>query len=122
MATYYKLIRFDAISNHTLPFAGEEVFSSFNKAAIISEQASLPAGVRTFIQTVEVADASSVMQQVTVKSLKQGATFSRKIDARKTYTRAEYDRELKKFCCDDDDDSSRNMYLNGSTLVFIEGE
>jgi hypothetical protein len=115
MATYYKL--FVRNYNERGPFK-EEIFSAFNMAAIYAEQTRWSS--RTWVETVEVADASSDMKQVTIKSLKQGTTFSRKTDSRKTYTRKEYDRELKKFCCDDDDDISRNIYLKGSTLVFIE--
>ena len=119
MATYYKLIQ---LHDYPLGHFGvtEEIFSAFNWAAIQAEIRSLPAGVRTYVERVKVPDSSSDMKQVPIKCLKHGTTFSRKTNSRKTYTRSLYDRELKKFCCNDDDDISRNIYLKGSTLVFIE--
>lgn len=59
------------------------------------------------------------MKQVLLKDVPRGEFIKRKADAKKVYTRGEYDRAEKRFICDDWDDISRAVYLKGSTPVFI---
>ncbi len=56
---------------------------------------------------------------VRLDSLKQGDFFRRKADASKTYTRAGYQRDVKRYQCDDESDISRSIDLPGKTLVHV---
>jgi hypothetical protein len=58
-------------------------------------------------------------QQIPLKDVPQGEFVRRKLDSKITYTRAEYDRSLKKYCLDDYADISRQVLLKGSTLVWV---
>jgi hypothetical protein len=62
------------------------------------------------------------MQSILLKDVKKGEFIKRKPDAKKVYTRGEYDRAEKRFTCDDWDDISRAVYLKGSTTVFVDFE
>jgi hypothetical protein len=57
---------------------------------------------------------------VMLKDVKPGEFVSRKPNTNTVYTRAEYNRELKKYCLNDYNDISRCMYLKGSTIVYID--
>lgn len=60
------------------------------------------------------------MRQVAIKDVKQGEFIRRKEDSKKTYTRGEYCRDLKRFECNDESDISRAIYLKGSTMVWVD--
>lgn len=60
------------------------------------------------------------MQSILLKDVKKGEFIKRKPDAKKVYTRGEYDRAEKRFTCDDWDDISRAVYLKGNTPVFVD--
>lgn len=59
------------------------------------------------------------MQAIELKNVKPGDFFKRKPDAKKVYTRGEYDRASKRFAGNDWGDISRAVYLKGSAVVFI---
>jgi len=54
-----------------------------------------------------------------LKDVPQGEFVRRKLDAKVTYVRAEYDRSFKKYFLNDWNDISRQIMLNGSTLVWV---
>jgi len=56
---------------------------------------------------------------VRLDSLKRGEFFRRKANASKTYTRGEYQRDVKRYQCDDESDISRSIDLPGKTLVYV---
>ena len=58
-------------------------------------------------------------QQMRLKDVPMGEFVRRKLDSKVTYVRAEYDRSLKKYCLDDWNDISRQIMLNGTTLVWV---
>ena len=58
-------------------------------------------------------------KQMQLRNVPQGEFVRRKLDSKITYTRAEYDRSLKKYCLDDWNDISRQIMLNGTTLVWV---
>ena len=58
----------------------------------------------------------------TLKSLKQGEFFKRRPTSHTVYTRGQYDRSLKRFCCPDEGDISREICLKGDSLVYIDFE
>ena len=59
------------------------------------------------------------MEAKTLRDVKRGEFFMRTPDAKKVFTKGEYDREVKKYRCDDQDDISRDILLNGSATVFV---
>jgi hypothetical protein len=59
------------------------------------------------------------IQQIPLKDVPRGEFLRRKLDAKKTYTRGEYDRSYKRYRCDDWDDISRDIMLKGSQLVWV---
>jgi hypothetical protein len=58
-------------------------------------------------------------KQMQLRNVPQGEFVRRKLDSKVTYVRAEYDRSLKKYCLDDWNDISRQIMLNGTTLVWV---
>lgn len=56
---------------------------------------------------------------VKLSEVKPGEFVTRKPNLNTVYRRAEYDRELKKYCLDDYNNISRNIYLKGSTIVYV---
>jgi len=60
------------------------------------------------------------MKQVNIEQVKNGEFIKRKADSFKVYARAEYDRELKKYCLNDEDDISRCIYIKKGTPVYID--
>jgi hypothetical protein len=59
------------------------------------------------------------VQQMLLRDVPRGELVRRKLDAKKTYTRGEYDRSYKRYRCDDWDDISRDIMLKGSQLVWV---
>jgi hypothetical protein len=59
------------------------------------------------------------VQQMPLRDVPRGEFLRRKLDAKKTYTRGEYDRSYKRYRCDDWDDISRDIMLKGSQLVWV---
>lgn len=59
------------------------------------------------------------MEQVKLSKVKKGEFIRRKADSKKTYTKGEYQRDVKRFQCNDEDDISRSIDLPGSTIVFV---
>ena len=59
------------------------------------------------------------IQQMKLRDVPRGEFVRRKLDARKTYTRGEYDRSAKRYQLDDWDDISRAVYLKGDSLVWV---
>ena len=63
------------------------------------------------------------MKQVQLKTLKQGDTFKRKADAKKVFIREHYNRAdafgPANYTCTDYSDIGRDVFLKGSTLVFV---
>jgi len=62
---------------------------------------------------------SDTTQQMQLRNVPMGEFVRRKLDSKITYTRAEYDRSLKKYCLDDYTDISRQIMLTGTTLVWV---
>ena len=58
-------------------------------------------------------------QSIKLKDVKPGEFVTSKPNTNNVYTRAEYNRELKKYCLNDYNDISRCIYLKGDTLVYI---
>ena len=59
------------------------------------------------------------IQQMPLKDVPCGEFLRCKLDAKKTYTRGEYDRSYKRYRCDDWDDISRDIMLKGPPLVGV---
>ena len=59
------------------------------------------------------------MQAIEIEKVKKGAFLKRKPDAKKTYTRGDYDRTHSRYRIDDWDDISRDMLLSKGTLVWV---
>jgi len=59
------------------------------------------------------------MQAIQLKDVKSGDFIKRKPDAKKVFTKGDYDRAEKKYWCDDWDDISRGLLLKGTTVVYI---
>jgi len=59
------------------------------------------------------------IQQMPLKEVPRGEFVRRKLDAKKTYTRGDYDRSSRTYSLDDWDDISRAVYLKGSALVWV---
>lgn len=59
------------------------------------------------------------MEQVQIKDVKKGDYFRRKPDAKTTYIRGQYDRTEKDYSCIDDMDMNREIFLKGSTKVWV---
>ena len=59
------------------------------------------------------------MQQVQIKDVKKGDYFRRKPDAKTTYIRGQYDRTEKDYSCIDDMDINREIFLKGTTKVWV---
>jgi|8_EtaG_2_1085327.scaffolds.fasta_scaffold169705_2 hypothetical protein len=58
-------------------------------------------------------------EMISIENVKHGEFVRRKENSVKTYQRAEYDRELKKYCLNDQDDISRCIYIKKGTKVFV---
>ena len=58
--------------------------------------------------------------QVTLSQVKQGEVFKRKPDAKTVFVRSHYDRGSKTFSCFDWEDVNREIFLKGTTPVFID--
>jgi hypothetical protein len=59
---------------------------------------------------------------VPLRTIKSGEFFRRRIDAKTTFVRGDYDRTDKKFEAYDFEDINRFVYLKGATPVFVEFE
>lgn len=60
------------------------------------------------------------MQAIQLKDIPKGEFFKRKIDSKKVYIRADYQRDSKKFQCDDCLDVWGNgLLIKGSALVYV---
>jgi hypothetical protein len=70
------------------------------------------------------------MKPIKLKDVKLGDYIRRKPDALKTYTRGSYIRDLNwntmkpynQYALEDTDDICREIFLKGSTIVFIDFE
>jgi hypothetical protein len=97
----------DAFGNHRVrilaPTHGE-----FNKAYLALEK----------LATANEAAAAGI-KRVKLKDVKRGEFVRRKPDALTTYTRGEYDRSSKTYSLEDWDDINREVFLKGTTLVYI---
>lgn len=56
---------------------------------------------------------------IKLSEVKAGDFVTRKENLNNVYVRAEYNRELKKYCLNDYNDISRCIYLKGDTIVYI---
>lgn len=56
---------------------------------------------------------------VLLKDVKEGDFFVRKAGAKRVYTRQHYDRGSKTFACHDYMDFNREIFLKGSTVVYV---
>jgi len=54
-----------------------------------------------------------------VEKIKKGEFVRRKENAKKTYTRGEYNKSLKRFALEDWDDTSREVYVKKGTALFV---
>ena len=54
-----------------------------------------------------------------LKDVKEGDFFVRKAGAQRVYTRGHYDRGSKTFAAHDYMDFNREIFLKGSTVVFV---
>ena len=54
-----------------------------------------------------------------LKDVKKGDYFRRKPDAKTVYIRGQYDRTEKDYSCIDDMDINREIFLKGSTKVWV---
>jgi hypothetical protein len=59
------------------------------------------------------------MQTVQLKDVPKGEHFKRKIDAKTIWIRDYYDAGSKTYRCEDADDMNREMFLKGTTMVYI---
>ena len=62
------------------------------------------------------------MEAVQLKDVKRGEFVRRKPDAKTTFIRGEYDREAKAYSLVDWEDINREVFLKGSTIVYINFE
>ena len=58
-------------------------------------------------------------QQIALRDVPRGEFVRRKLDAGSTFTRQCYDRATRTYCLSDYDDINREIYLRGSTLVWV---
>ena len=58
------------------------------------------------------------MYAIKLKDVKSGEFIMRKPDAKKVYTKGDYDKTYKKYSCEDWEDISRNLLLKGETIVY----
>lgn len=56
---------------------------------------------------------------VALKDVKPGEFVVRKPGAKTVYTRGDYDRTSKTYALDDYDDFCRQVFLKGSTIVYV---
>ena len=54
-----------------------------------------------------------------LSDLKRGEFFKRKPDARKVYTKGEYDRGSKRYGCEDYEAAGSEIFLKGDTMVYV---
>jgi hypothetical protein len=54
-----------------------------------------------------------------LKDVKAGDFFVRKAGAKAVYVRNHYDRTSKTFACYDYEDYNREIFLKGSTVVYV---
>jgi hypothetical protein len=59
------------------------------------------------------------MQQVNIKSVKQGEYIKRKADAKTVYIKGDYDRASKSYECTDTEDINRQIYIKADKPVFV---
>jgi hypothetical protein len=59
------------------------------------------------------------MQNVNIKSVKQGDYFKRKPDAKTVYIRGEYCKASKAYSCIDAEDINKELLIKGDKLVVI---
>lgn len=59
------------------------------------------------------------IQTAQIKDLKQGEFFILTKNAKKVYSKGDYDRSERKYQCDDFNDISKCKYLAGNKTVFI---
>lgn len=59
------------------------------------------------------------MQQINIKSVKQGEYIKRKADAKTVFIKGAYDRATKSFECIDTEDMNRQVYIKADKPVFI---
>jgi hypothetical protein len=67
----------------------------------------------------QIDNDTTIEQIVPLRDLKAGAFFRRKPDAAKVYVRGEYLPGEKKFSCTDYGDMNREIFLVGTTQVFV---
>ena len=60
------------------------------------------------------------MRAVELKTLKSGDVFKRKPEAKTVFCRNHYAREIKRYSCIDYEDMNREIFLKGSTVVYID--
>lgn len=59
------------------------------------------------------------MQNITIKSVKNGEYIKRKADAKTIYIKGEYIRSLKGFECADVSDINKTIVIKADKLVFV---
>ena len=59
------------------------------------------------------------MKQVQLKDVKKGEFIRRKPDAKTTFIRGQYNRSMKDYSCTDFMDTNREIFLKGTTKVWI---
>ena len=58
-------------------------------------------------------------QQIALRDVPRGEFVRRKLDARRTFTRQHFDHATRTYCLSDYDDLNREIYLRGSTTVWV---
>jgi hypothetical protein len=67
----------------------------------------------------QIDNATAIEQIVPLRELKAGTFFRRKPNATKVYVRGEYLPGEKMFSCTDYGDMNREIFLGGTTPVFV---
>jgi hypothetical protein len=67
----------------------------------------------------QIDNDTTIEQTVPLRDLKAGTFFRRKPDAAKVYVRGEYLSGEKTFSCTDFGDTNREIFLVGTTPVFV---
>ena len=74
---------------------------------------------KSFVEWLDGYGLLESIQQMPLKDVPRGEFVRRKLDAKKTYTRGDYDRASRTYALDDCDDISRAVYLQGAALVWV---
>ena len=61
----------------------------------------------------------TIMQNVTIKTVKPGDYIKRKADSKTVYIKGDYIRSLKGFECTDTSDINKSIVIKSDKLVFI---